>query len=71
MCMNALPACMNVDCVHTWCQWRLEEGIMPPEIVVIKATCECWIPNLGLLQEQQVILTAEPPFHCQKVFFFK
>ena len=28
MWMSVLPACMDVYCVHAWCPWRLEEGIV-------------------------------------------
>jgi hypothetical protein len=31
-----------------------------PVMDACKTSCCCWEPNLGSLQEQQVLLTAEP-----------
>lgn len=63
-CMVALPACMFVPCVCTWCLWRPEEGIGFPRTGFAgscEASCGFWEFNLGPLEEQLVILITK---HC-------
>ena len=62
--MCVLPECMHcTTCV--WYSRRSEEGIIFPGTGVPEScepTCGCWELNLYPLQEQQVLLTAEPSF---------
>ena len=53
-------ACMCVPCVDIWCLQRPEEDVRSPEVRVCKATCKCGELNSGPLEEQEVLLTAEP-----------
>lgn len=59
---------MFVYHMHTWYTKRAEEGIRSPGTVVIDS-CEppggCWEANVGLLEEQYVLLTFKP----QEVYF--
>ena len=51
----------RVPCV--WCKQRPEEGVGYPETGVTEGwepSCGCWELNLGPLQEQPELLTAEP-----------
>lgn len=54
--------------------WRPEEDIRYPRVGVTggrELPCGCWQPGLGLLQEQQVIVTAEmslQPIHPSFLF---
>jgi hypothetical protein len=65
MCMNVLPACMCY--VYHACLMPMEVGedIGYSETGVTESSelpCWCWEPNLGSLQEQEVLLTTEPSF---------
>lgn len=62
MCVSALPACANVLLVPAV---PVEEGedVGTPATGVLGAyelPCGYWQWNLGPLQDQQVLLTAEP-----------
>ena len=62
--MSVLPACMSVSHIRA-CPVPSEasEGHQIPGTGVIdgcETPCGCWELNLGPLQEQPVLLTAEP-----------
>ena len=65
--MHMCFACIHV-CVRlcAWCLWRPEERALDPiglelqAVVNITCTCGCWQSNLDPLEEQPVLLTAEP-----------
>jgi hypothetical protein len=62
MCMNVLPACINVHQVHAWYPQRSEERRRILETGVTddyELPCGCWELNSGPLREQPGILTAE------------
>lgn len=54
------------------CPWKTEEGFGAPG-TGITVGCEiprgCWVLNLGPLQKQQVLFTAEPSFLPMLCFF--
>lgn len=53
-------ACTHVHALCVWCPWRPEEGNRCSGTGVAEtqeAFCECWIFNLGPLQEQPLLLT--------------
>lgn len=55
--------CMGVLChVCTWCLWRWLE------LEMVVQRCECLKPNLGLLEEQEELLTVEPSLHPTSLF---
>ena len=59
--MFYLYACMGTVCMQCW--QRAAEGVRSPETRVTESCappCRCWEPNLGPLQELQMLLTAEP-----------
>ena len=59
-CMHA---CMYVHHMHVWKSLRSEEGIEVPETGVSdnrEPSYSCWNQNLGLLHEQQILLSIEP-----------
>ena len=59
VCVFVLPACI----LHTMCMPGAHAEDEPP--------CGCWELNLGTLQEQQMLLTAEltlQPLPCSSVF---
>ena len=59
VCVCVLPACI----LHTMCMPGAHAEDEPP--------CGCWELNLGPLQEQQMLLTAEltlQPLPCSSVF---
>lgn len=62
--MVVLPTCMCVCCIHTWCcSQSPEEGVKSPGPGVTfggEPPCGCWDPNQSPLQEQPVVLIAEP-----------
>ena len=63
MCMGILPAHMSVQDMHARCPWRLEQGTGFPETGVsdgYELQCKCWESNTHPLEEQPVLLTAEP-----------
>lgn len=66
MCMYVFPTCMYVHHVSPWCQSLSEEDFGCPGTRVLDG-CEPlsggW--ELGLLQEQQMPLTAEPSLLCK------
>lgn len=50
-------------CVRAWCPKRLEQGVGSPKFGVTddcELPCGCWELNPGLVQEQYILLTAEP-----------
>jgi hypothetical protein len=76
--VNVLPACMSVNFICAWCPQRSKLGIGSLELelwmVVNSLPCMCWELNLGPLQEQRVLLTAElslQPFSSYSSSFFK
>jgi hypothetical protein len=46
---------------YVQCLWRPEEGTVSPQTGVTEAPCGCWELNLGPLEEQLMLFTAEPP----------
>lgn len=64
--MGILPAIMTVNHIRVWCPWRPEGGTGHPE-TRITDSCEppwgCWVPNLGLPEEQPVLLTTQPSLY--------
>jgi hypothetical protein len=69
--MDVLPACMYMNHTHSWCLWKSEEGSVAYGSVT--DDCEppyrCWELNPGPLQEQQVLLAAEPSLQPHSFFF--
>ena len=64
MCMSVLFACMHTHHACPQYPWRSDEGIRVPGTGYMssyEALYGTWDPNPGLLQEQQVLLTTEPP----------
>jgi hypothetical protein len=62
MGMSVLPTCMFMH-FYAWCPRRPEEGIIPPGTGVTSSyelLCVCWELNLGPLEEQPILLAAEP-----------
>jgi hypothetical protein len=58
MCMSFVYTCT----VCSWCLRRPEEDVESPETRVTDSCemlCECWESNLGLLEEQLMLLNAE------------
>jgi hypothetical protein len=59
--MSVWSACMPVYCMLAWLLWKSKEGSRSPGAGVTDI-CElphrCWESNLGLLEEQPVLLTA-------------
>lgn len=53
-------ACMSVDHLHAWYSLKLEEDSWTWNYRLLWATCGCWTSNPGPLDEQLVLLTAEP-----------
>ena len=62
MCMGVLPACVSVR----GCQIPGTGGRDSCEL-----PCWCWELNLDPLEEQSVLLTAEPSFQHQNLIIFK
>ena len=63
MHMNVLLVCMSVYHTSVWCARKSKEsfGSLGKEITDrCWQPCGCWESNQGLLQEQQVLLAAEP-----------
>lgn len=62
MCVGLLHACLYVYCLHPWYPQRSEE-VVGSCLIRVKNGFElpsgCWGPNLGPLQKQQLLLTAE------------
>lgn len=58
--------------IYVWCLQRPEKGVESPGTGVIVG-CEpplgCWELNLGLLEEQPVLLIAEPSPAPNRMFF--
>lgn len=61
VCVNVLPAGVYVHHIHAWCVRRSEEGIGHLELELWLTVSSYSEPNLGPLQKQRVLLTAEPP----------
>lgn len=53
---------MSVCCVHIWHSQSLEEDLGTPGAGATGGSepRECWEPNPGSLEEEQVLLTTEP-----------
>ena len=63
LCVYGCFACMYVCVLCMWCLWRPEEGVEPSGTGFTdgcEPPYESWELNLGPLQEQQVLLEAEP-----------
>ena len=61
-CISVLPAQLSVHHVYAVLS-ELAKGVRSTETEVTdgcEQPHECWDPNLGPLQEQQVLLTIEP-----------
>lgn len=57
--VSVLIACMYIH-IHAWHPRKYEQGIASPRTGVMdgyETPCGCWVLNLGLLQEQQVLFT--------------
>ena len=71
MHMGVMPVlCLDTMCA--WCAWRPEEGAGSFGTGVTddgEPPCGCWMPNLGPLEEQPVLLTSEPSLQALNVFF--
>lgn len=68
MYMNVLPAYVPVHQVHPWCLQKPEGGIGSPgtsNTGGCQLPCECWEPNPRPLQEQHLLLTADPVLQLQ------
>ena len=68
MCIRVLPESMSEQHVCVWCQDSSDEYV-PPVIGITNGfdlPCVFWEPNLGLLEEQQAVLTTESFFQTQK-----
>lgn len=66
--MNVLPVYMPVHQVYAWYLQRPEEGIGSHGISNTdgcERPCEYWEPNPGPLQEQHLLLTADPALRLQ------
>jgi hypothetical protein len=62
MCTGVLPSRKPVYHMNTWCLLRPEENVGASETEVIddcELPCGCWELNLGLLEEQPVLLSTE------------
>lgn len=72
MCMHVLPANMFVHHMHVWYPWRPEEGIVCPGTRVTggEPPHGCWESKPDLLQEQLMLLTAEPSLQPLDLFYF-
>lgn len=62
MCMTSACVYARMPHVHGALGGQKESTDLPGTEVMTSVThhMECWTPNLGPLQEQQVLLTAEP-----------
>lgn len=63
---RVLSTCMSVCCVCFWCLMRPEEDVESPGTGIIsscKLLCGCWDLNLIPLEEQPMLLSAEPSLH--------
>jgi hypothetical protein len=63
MAVSVLFTCISMYHMHSWYPWRPEEGIGFSRTEVTEGyelPCRCWELNLGPLQEQPVLFTAEP-----------
>ena len=70
---SVLPACMYVCLMHAWCLRKPEKGIGFPGTGVTdgrEPPCGCWGLNLGPLEEQPVLLIAEPPLQSHAFIYF-
>ena len=64
--------CILVFCLHAClqCLHRPEEGVRSPRPGITDSSllaCECWEQNLGPLEEQTLLLIAEPPLHPSNI----
>ena len=74
MYMSVLPACISVYHACVWCLQRPEEEIRSPGIGVTdncKPPCGCRELNSGPLEEQAMLLIAEPSLQLPNSFFSK
>jgi hypothetical protein len=73
-----LILCVWVFCMHAslctlfvWCPWRPEDGagvLVTGIIELVESPCRSWELNLGPLEEQPVLLTAEPALQSPNLF---
>lgn len=63
--MFVLPACVLHACLVSTEVGACVRSPRTGGIDGCKPLCGCWETNLGLLQEQQVLLMAEPPLQSQ------
>jgi hypothetical protein len=74
ICVFVWMFCRHV-CLYTWCVWypcRPEEVVTATGIGVIVGSeppCRSWESNLYPVEEQSVLLTAEPSLQPSKLFF--
>lgn len=61
MFVSVLLTYLSVHHMHSWWLQRLNEGDRSPSEIRdrSKLSCGCWGPNLGPLQEELALLTAE------------
>lgn len=78
MYMTISPTCMYVYHMNAWCPWRSKEGTGSPGTGVINGyepPYWCWELKPSPLQEQHVLLIAEPSLqpstHIFKCKFLK
>lgn len=62
---------MYVYRVHAWFSWELQEGVEPlGNGITVRRPHGSWELNLGLLQEQLVLLTTTPGQSSPNLFLF-
>lgn len=68
LCVHESFACIYVSAPHVykslWKPGKVSD-LQELELQSTTVVCECWESNLGLQQEQQVLLTNEPPIQPQ------
>lgn len=68
--MSVLPLHMSVHLIHIWSEEKvasLGTGVMGG----CESPCGCWELNLGPLQDEQVLLTTQPPLPDSQLIFDK
>jgi hypothetical protein len=62
LCMFVLPACMSVHHMCAWCLRKPEDSDPLEKVFTVSGepSWRCWELNPGPLEEQPVLLTAEP-----------
>ena len=72
--MRVSLVCLNLHSLHVWCLQRPEEdtGFHAIKVTgVYEPPCGSWEPDLGPLQEQQVLLTTESSLQPPEIVFFE